>query len=230
MSNINSRLLETVQGGLIVSCQPLPNSAMDTTATIVAMARAAVDGGASALRIEGFENVAAVAARVNVPIVGIVKRDLDDYRVRITPFFEDIERLARAGARIIAFDATNRRRPVAVEALLDAVRAQGCMAMADCSNADDGARAWALGCELIGTTLSGYTSETNSESEEPDFDLIGTLSRSGCRVVAEGRFRTPAQAAKAMRYGAFTVTIGSAITRIEHTTAWFSRAIKGGGA
>eukprot|EP01030_Chromulinospumella_sphaerica_P030637 gene30637-31189_t len=81
---------------------------MDRTDIVVAMAQAAVDGGAVALRIEGVANVRAVAAAVRVPVIGIVKRDLQDSPVRITPFVQDVQDLAAAGARIIAFDATHR--------------------------------------------------------------------------------------------------------------------------
>lgn len=212
---------------LVVSCQPLPGSAMDRPEIILAMALAAVDGGASALRIEGVANVERVAQRVPVPVIGIVKRDLPDYAVRITPWLEDVDALADAGASIIAFDATIRPRPVPVEVLLRRIQAHGLLAMADCSNVTDGLAAWSLGAELVGTTLSGYTAPTPSDDEAPDFALIGELARHGCRVVAEGRIRTPQQAAQAMDAGACCVTVGSAITRVEHITGWFRDAIGG---
>jgi hypothetical protein len=37
--------------------------------------------------------------------------------------------------------------------------------------------------------------------------------------------RTPAQAAQALREGARAVTVGSAITRVEHITSWFAQAV-----
>ena len=55
------------------------------------MALAAEQAGAVALRIEGVENLRAVRAQVKVPIIGIIKRDLDDSPVRITPYLEDID-------------------------------------------------------------------------------------------------------------------------------------------
>lgn len=211
---------------LVVSCQSLAGSAMDRTEIVAAMAQAAVDGGAAAVRIEGVANVRAVARLIDVPIIGIVKRDLEDSSVRITPFEQDVLDLAAAGASIIAFDATHRVRPVTVESLLQAVRSVGCIAMADCATVADGLRAWQLGCELIGTTLSGYTDDTLTGSDEPDFELVARLASAGCRVVAEGRFRTPDHAARALEAGAFSVTVGSAITRIEHITSWFSAAME----
>jgi N-acylglucosamine-6-phosphate 2-epimerase len=222
--------VQQLHRGLVVSCQPLPGSAMDRPEIVLAMALAAVDGGAAGLRIEGVEHVRRVAARVPVPVVGIVKRDLTDSPVRITPFLEDVDALAEAGAALIAIDATRRTRPATVAALLERIHGHGCVSMADASNLDDGLAAWTLGVDLVGTTLSGYTEATRQAGEEPDLALIAALAARGCRVVAEGRIRTPQQAAQARAAGAWCVTVGSAITRIEHITGWFRDALHGGSA
>lgn len=216
---------ELLKRKLIVSCQPVTHGPMDRVETIVAMAQAAVAGGASGLRIEGVENVRAVARVVDVPIVGIVKRDLDDRPVRITPFEADVHALADAGAQIIAVDATARRRPVSVAALLRAIREGGCIAMADCATEADGVAAHELGFEIVASTLSGYTAETETASDEPDYALISAWSRRGFNVVAEGRVKTAQDAARALEAGAFAVTVGSAITRVEHITEWFVQAL-----
>ena len=44
--------------------------------------------------------------------------------------------------------------------------------------------------------------------------------------MAEGRFNSPDLAKKAIKYGADSVTVGSAITRIENITKWFAKAVK----
>ena len=44
-------------GGLIVSCQPVPGSPLDNPAIVAAMALAAEQAGAVALRIEGLANL-----------------------------------------------------------------------------------------------------------------------------------------------------------------------------
>ena len=162
-------------GGLIVSCQPVPDSPLDKPEIVAAMALAAEQAGAVAIRIEGVANLQATRAVVSVPIIGIVKRDLEDSPVRITAYIEDVDALAQAGADIIAIDGTDRPRPVPVE-----------------------------------THLA----------------LVKTLSDAGCRVIAEGRYNTPAQAADAMRHGAWAVTVGSAITRLEHICQWYNTAMK----
>ena len=216
--------LSQLKNALIVSCQPVPGSPMDKQDIIVAMAGAAVAAGARGLRIEGADNVRAVtAAMPDVPVIGIVKRDLSDSPVRITPYLHDVYALVDAGAAVIAFDGTARQRPVAVAELLIAA---GRLAMADCSSLEDGLACLALGCDLIGSTLSGYTEETAAlPSAGPDLELVRQLSAAGAHVVAEGRIRSAAEAAAALGAGAHCVTVGSAITRIEHITEWFIDAM-----
>jgi N-acylglucosamine-6-phosphate 2-epimerase len=200
---------------------------MDKQDIIVAMAGAAVAAGAGGLRIEGADNVRAVTRVINtVPVIGIVKRDLDDSPVRITPYLDDVYALINAGAAVIAFDGTDRLRPVAVSELLAATHAAGRLAMADCSTLEDGLACMLLGCDLIGTTMSGYTEETASVPDDrPNLELISQLSSAGALVVAEGRIRSAAEAAAALSAGAYCVTVGSAITRIEHITEWFISAM-----
>ncbi|VTP80947.1 N-acetylmannosamine-6-phosphate 2-epimerase [Yersinia enterocolitica subsp. enterocolitica] len=228
MSNLNvtkiSRLRHQLQNGLIASCQPVPGSAMDTPEIVAAMALAALAGGAVGLRVEGISNIEAVRRVTDAPIIGIIKRDLPDSEVRITPWLEDVDALSAAGADIIAFDVTCRPRPVSVEDLFQRVQATGCLAMADASNIEDGLLAYRLGIDFIGTTLSGYTQ--TPVPTEPDLELVKQLSQADCKVIAEGRYNSPALAAAAISAGAYAVTVGSAITRIEHICSWFCEAIQ----
>ncbi|PKT23111.1 N-acetylmannosamine-6-phosphate 2-epimerase, partial [Klebsiella pneumoniae] len=115
-------------------------------------------------------NLRMTRSLVSVPIIGIIKRDLDDSPVRITPFLDDVDALAQAGAAIIAVDGTARQRPVAVEALLARIHHHHLLAMADCSSVDDGLACQRLGADIIGTTMSGYT--TPDTPEEPDLPLV----------------------------------------------------------
>lgn len=220
--NMND-LLTRLASGLIVSCQPVPGSAMDKPEIVAAMACAALDGGAVALRIEGIRNIEAVRRATDAPVIGIIKRDLPDSDVRITPWLEDVDALCAAGADIIAFDVTQRFRPVPVEALYQRARGAGCLTMADASCLEDGLLAQKLGCDFIGTTLSGYTQTPVPET--PDIALVRALAQAGCRVIAEGRYNSPALAAEVMAAGAYAVTVGSAVTRIEYICGWFCEAI-----
>lgn len=215
--------LSQLDHGLIVSCQPVTGGPMDREEIVVAFAQAALAGGATGLRIEGADHVGAVRAATRAPIIGLVKRDLPDSPVRITPFLRDVVALAAAGADIIAFDATARPRQTGVRDLVEAIHRTGRRAMADCASVADGAAALAAGADIVGSTLSGYLERDAPDA--PDLALVAALRRLTPRVVAEGRIRTPAQAAEALRHGAWAVVVGSAITRPEHISAWFAGAL-----
>ena len=214
---------KTLDKGLIVSCQPVKGGAMDRAEMVVGFALAALDGGAAALRIESAGYVAAVRAATDRPIIGLVKRDLADSPVRITPWIEDIDALARAGADIIAYDATQRLRPAPTRALVERIHAHGRIAMADCSILTDAEQALSEGADVVGSTLAGYTGPV--EPTEPDLDLVAAMRRLTPHVVAEGNIRTPAQAQQALIAGASMVVVGSAITRPEYVTSWFRSAL-----
>ncbi len=215
--------LKQLSGKMIVSCQPVPGGPMDRSDIIAAYGLSALNGGAAGLRIEGIENVAAVRAVTPAPIIGLRKHDLGDSPIRITPFIGDIEALVSAGANIVAIDATHRQRPVPVADQIAAIHALGALGMADCANLADGRNALANGADLIGTTLSGYTGGTVPDA--PDFDLLTEFCRITPFAVAEGRYHQPQQAARAAACGAFCVVVGSAVTRPEYVTGWFSQAV-----
>ncbi|MGH6760820.1 MAG: putative N-acetylmannosamine-6-phosphate 2-epimerase [Phyllobacterium sp.] len=218
------RLIEGLRGKLIVSCQPVPDGPFDNVASVVAYARAAEASGAAGLRIEGSANVAAAAQASALPVIGLIKRDLEDSPVRITPFLHDVIALCEAGAAIVAVDATDRPRPVPVNELIAEIKRRGRLAMADISTEAEARSALAAGADIVGTTMSGYTLDTTPK--EPDLDLVGRCARLGAPVVAEGRYNSPELAAAAIRAGADTVVVGSAITRPEHITDWFRQAVE----
>lgn len=217
-------LLAMLSKRLVVSCQPVTGGPMDSPAFVAAYVRATEAGGAAGVRIEGFENLAAARAVTTRPIIGLVKRDLAESPVRITPFREDVARLATLGADIIAFDATQRTRIVPVAELAAVAHEQGRLAMADIATEAEAVAAMAAGCDVVGTTLSGYTG--GPVPDQPDLDLLSRIAALGIPVIAEGRIRTPDEAGEAMRRGALAVVVGSAITRPELATEWFVQAVE----
>jgi N-acetylmannosamine-6-phosphate 2-epimerase / N-acetylmannosamine kinase len=158
-----------------------------------------------------------------VPIIGLIKRDVPDSSVRITPLLEDVRALAEAGADIIAFDATDRDRPVPRAELVAEIHRAGRLAMADCAFPEDGRAAHALGVAVLGSTMSGYTG--GPVPDAPDLHLVAALRKTGGFVIAEGRYHSPGLAAQALEAGADAVVAGSAITRTEHVTGWFVEAM-----
>lgn len=211
-----------LRGGLVVSCQPVDDGPLDHDEVVARIAEAALSGGAQALRIEGAARLAHVRRRLpSALLIGIVKRDLADSPVRITPERSDVLALADAGADVIAVDATERKRPVPVAELLAAIRSRGCLAMADCATLDEGREAARQGFDIVGTTLSGYTG--GPVPADPDWPLLKKLAAEHPRVMAEGRIHTPTQAREALACGAWAVTVGTAITRTELVTQWFAQ-------
>lgn len=221
------RILDQIRGQIIVSCQPVVGGPLDSPAIIASQAQAARDGGAAALRLAGAETVRAVAVNCALPIIGITKRGLKDSPVRITPLLEDVDDLVAAGATMVAYDATRRERPVPTRDIVRRIHARGAIAMADCANVEDAELALAEGADILGTTLSGYAYVEQPETAPPDLSLVAALSVMDGFVIAEGRYRSPDDAAAAIASGADAVVVGSAITRIEHITRWFADAING---
>ncbi|WDR03020.1 putative N-acetylmannosamine-6-phosphate 2-epimerase [Devosia algicola] len=217
-------LLERFKHRLIVSCQPVTGGPMDNAEAVVGFALAAEAGGAAALRIESITYLKAVRPRTTLPIVGIIKRDLDNSPVRITPFIADAIGLCEAGADIVAFDATDRVRPANIDDLVAAIHDNGKLAMADCSSLGDAKAALAAGVDCVGTTLSGYVG--GPVPDGPDFALIAAMRDLTPYVIAEGRIKSLDDAAEALRRGAHSVVVGSAITRTEHVTEWFAEIVK----
>jgi N-acylglucosamine-6-phosphate 2-epimerase len=194
------------------------------------MARAAALGGAAAIRANGPEDIAAIRAAVELPIIGIWKVDMPGLGIRITPEIEHAKAVAAAGASIIAFDATDRARNdgLAAAEWIARVRSEtGLPVMADVSTFEEGLMAEAAGADLVATTLAGYVNRSPS-SDGPDLDLVARLApKLRVPLVAEGRISTPDQAAQALALGAYAVVIGHAITRPEWITARFVAALRG---
>lgn len=225
MAEPDNRLI-SMRGKLIVSCQPVVGGPMDNSAIVTGLALAAECGGAAGLRIAGADSVRNLRRMTTLPIIGITKRDLPNSPVRITPLLDDVDALVAAGADIIAYDATLRSRPIPTETIAQRIRELGALAMADCACVEDGRRALSEGTHILGTTLSGYAYAELPENSPPDLNLVREFAALDAFVIAEGRIRTPDEAAEAISHGADSVVVGSAITRVEHITSWFADAVE----
>lgn len=75
------------------------------------MALAAKIGGASGIRANTKEDIAEIQTQVDLPIIGIVKRDYEDSEIYITPTMKEIDELMEVKPEIIAMDATISTRP-----------------------------------------------------------------------------------------------------------------------
>ncbi|UNK70634.1 N-acetylmannosamine-6-phosphate 2-epimerase [Microbacterium sp. H1-D42] len=225
MSMPASEIIERLRGGLIVSCQAYPGEAMRDPNTMAQVAKAALVGGASGIRVQGIGDIRATAD-LPVPVVGLWKDGDSD--VFITPTLQHAIAVADAGADIVAIDGTRRARPdgLTLAETIAGLRARSdALIMADCGSLEDAIAAEAAGADIIGTTLSGYTGE-RPKTDGPDLELISLVTQAcSLPVVAEGRIHSPAQAAAALAAGAFSVCVGTAITHPSTITSWFVDAI-----
>lgn len=212
--------VDAIKGGLVVSCQAREGDSLHGPAMMAAMARAAADGGAAGVRLNGLADVSAVSATLPLPVIGLWK-DGDD-GVYITPTAQHARAVADAGAHIVAVDATDRPRPDGrtFRDTVSEMHARGVRVMADIATLAEGLAAQDAGADLVGTTLSGYTDEPRRAPDEPDLPLVEALAgRLAVPLVAEGRFHKPWHVAAAFDAGAHTVVIGTAIT----APAWLTR-------
>ncbi|MGW5738565.1 MULTISPECIES: N-acetylmannosamine-6-phosphate 2-epimerase [Streptomyces] len=218
-------LAAALRGKLIVSCQAPPGDPMRETATLVRLARSAAAGGGAAIRANEPHVVAAVAAAVDLPVIGLWKHG--DTGVYITPTVRHALEIAEAGAAVVAADATGRPRPdgSTFAELVTAVHAAGALVMADVSTLAEGVAAAGQGADFISTTLSGYVPGTPRQTG-PDLALVAALAAAtDVPVVAEGRVNTPQEAAEALARGAHSVVVGTAITAPTALTARFVAAL-----
>lgn len=221
------RLIEKLRGGLIVSCQALPDEPLYGAEIMARMALAAWQGGAVGIRANGPADIRAIRAAIPLPLIGLYKEGTEG--VYITPTFAHAQAVAEAGADIIAIDATQRPRPNGeqLDTLIAAIHTElGKPVLADVSTLDEALAAEAAGANLISTTLSGYT-PYSPQLAGPDLQLVHDLAkRVTVSVIAEGRIRKPEEARAALQAGAFAVVVGGAITRPQWITTQFVASMK----
>lgn len=226
----NEKIMQ-LQGKLIVSCQALPDEPLHSSFIMGRMALAAKQGGAFGIRANTKEDILEIQSQVNLPIIGIVKRDYADSSVYITPTLKEIEELMEVQPEIIALDATGRLRPGQTELsdffsrLKEAYPEQ--LWMADCSTVEEALYADQLGFDFIGTTMVGYTSQSQGMKIEADdfYILRQIVEHASHPVIAEGNIDTPAKAKRVIELGAFCVVVGSVITRPQLVTRAFAQAL-----
>ncbi|MFP7696225.1 N-acetylmannosamine-6-phosphate 2-epimerase [Trueperella sp. LYQ143] len=223
------RLIESLRGALIVSCQAYVGEPLRHPETMAQMALAAERGGARAIRCQGLADISAIKGQVKVPVIGLWKEG--DEGVYITPTLRHARACVMAGADIVAIDATRRPRPdgLSYAQTVAALHSEGAIVMADCGSLADARMAAEAGTDILSTTLAGYTGEREKTSG-PDMDLLRQMVAefSDIPVICEGRVHTPQQAQEVMAAGAYAVVVGTAITHPTSITSWFADALCAG--
>ncbi|MGN0532119.1 MAG: N-acetylmannosamine-6-phosphate 2-epimerase [Eubacterium sp.] len=226
----NAEIINKIKGGLIVSCQALPDEPLYDSYIMSKMAYAAKSGGAVGIRANTVVDILAIKDAVDLPVIGIIKSVYPDSDVYITPTEEEVDKLIEIGCEIIAIDATNRLRPngVTLDEFFASVRKKypNQLFMADTSCFDEGKHAEEIGFDLIGTTMSGYTPYTKGR-KLPDTELISEYAtKLHSPVIAEGGIWSPDDLLDVYKAGAHSAVIGTAITRPRDITRRFVNALE----
>ena len=221
--------LERIHGKLIVSCQAVPGEPLyvEEQSVMYLMARAAAQAGSPAIRTSSIRDVVAIKKETGLPVIGLVKVQYEGYEAYITPTMKEVDELVEAGSDVVALDCTMRRRGDgrSINEFLAQIREKypDIILMADISTYEEGMNAWKCGVDILGTTMSGYTSYSPI-LDGPDYELMRRLSQDAdIPVIGEGRIHEPAQAVEALRTG---VVVGGAITRPLEIARRFMNAVE----
>lgn len=220
-------IIDKLNKGLIVSCQALDDEPLHSSFIMGRMALAAKMAGASGIRANTVSDIKEIKENVDLPIIGIIKKDYDNSDVYITPTIDEIDALVNCGVEIIATDATNMKRPknAGIEDFYKEIRSKypDIKLMADCSTVEEAVFADKLGFDFIGTTLVGYTPQSKGDHiDADDFKILREIIEK-CKhpIIAEGNIDSPEKAKRVLELGAFTVVVGGAITRPQNIAKKF---------
>lgn len=223
---------EQIKGRIIVSCQAIPGEPLyvEEKSIMYLMARAAKMAGSPAIRTSSIRDVVAIKEETGLPVIGLVKVKYEGFESYITPTMKEVDDLMQAGSDVIALDCTNQKRGdgKTISEFVTEVRQKypDAILMADISTFEEGVNAWKLGVDIVGTTMSGYTSYS-PKLDGPDFELVKKLAATvDIPVIGEGRVHYPEQAAEMLDAGAFAVVVGGAITRPLEIATRFMKAIE----
>lgn len=212
-------ILKKIEKQLIVSCQALPGEPLylEHMSIMPYMAKAAVMAGAKAIRANGFRDIAEIKKHVDVPVIGLIKKQYGDFPQYITVSMDEIDDLVEAKADIIALDCTLRDRydGKSINEFVKEIKEKykDIILMADVSTIEEALNAEKMGVDMVGTTLNGYTDYTKDDAS-PNYALIEEMVKTlKIPVIAEGKIHNPEQARKMLELGAYCVVVGGAITR-----------------
>lgn len=220
-------IIKQLKNQVIVSVQAMPNEPLYKEECLNAMMESVVNGGAKALRLAGARDVKNAKKMFDIPVIGLTKPDKlpENWMevVYITPSIKEVDELIEAGADVIATDATIRQRPKeSLEEIVKYAKSKNKLLMADISTFEEAVNAEKLGFDIISTTLSGYTKHSRQDLTTPDFELLEKLVKElSTPIILEGRIWEPNEVDKAFELGAYSVVIGSAITRPQLITKRF---------
>lgn len=170
------KLFAQIKGGLIVSCQALETEPLYTKegGVMPLMAKAAAMSGAVGIRANTVRDITQIKQVVDLPVIGIIKKDYPGTPMYITVTMKEVDELVACGVDILAVQGTGALRPDGSTSaqFIRAVKAKypDQLVMADCDNFENAMLCAEAGADFVGTTMRGYTPETQG-IDDIDFDL-----------------------------------------------------------
>lgn len=231
------QIIEQLKDGLIVSCQAVPSEPHYMSGITTMMARCAKWAGAVGIRANSPEDIRAIKAEVDLPVIGLWKIDRNIKDVYLTPNLEAARTVWEAGADIIAIQATNHYRDdgkLSYETIREVKEhIPEALVFADIATAEDARAAALYGADFVAPTLAGYTKAGHFDTVElkdaPDYyllrDVVKAVEGTGAKVIMEGKVATPEIAVQCLYMGAHAVVVGNAITRPHITAKRFVRVM-----
>ena len=162
-------IFKQIEHGLIVSCQALEHEPLYTKegGIMPLMAKAAAMSGAVGIRANTVRDITQIKQVVDLPVIGIIKKDYPG-------------ELVACGVDILAVQGTSALRPngqTAAEFIRDIKQKYpDQLVMADIATDEEAMACAAAGADFVGTTMRGYTPETEGINET-DFDFIARLAQ-----------------------------------------------------
>lgn len=212
------KLLESLKGGLIVSCQIEKHAPCYHEDIVELMVKSAIWGGACGLRLNGVDNIKKIRRSTDLPIIGLVKVFSDETEIFMTPTMNEVCSVIEAGADIVAIDGTDRmiqgRKGYDI---IPEIKKEfpNTVIFADVRDEEDALASLELGADIVAPTFYRFKKDAKS-SDLPDWEMFARMCQV-CKdkgiIMMEGKIWTPDDAIRAFHYGAHSVVIGSAITR-----------------
>ena len=225
--------MDCIKNKVIVSCQAEGNSPFNNPKYLSLFAISAELGGAGGIRAEGLTNIYEIKKNVSLPIIGLVKTNFNDGRVCISRNELDIKLMVELGCDVIAIDGTFRMMneltgPQFISKIKQTFP-EVCL-LADISTVNEAIACFNVGADAIATTLRGYTQETeilkNTNFDLGFFDQLKLLMPENFPIIAEGKINDVEIVKQLKSKNAWSVVIGTAITRPIQITSNFVNAFE----
>ena len=173
MNDKNRKIIEDIKNGLILSCQVKKTDPLYLPEIIEKLVMCGEWGDACGYRIDTPENIAKIRKITNKPIIGLWKINIETEDVFITPTMREVDEVVKAGADIVAVDATDRMNSYGKKAyeIISEIKEKypDLLILADIRNAQEAREALKMGAHMVAPTLYRFNDNPKS-TDSHDFE------------------------------------------------------------